>query len=86
MAYIYYLNNNSGISDCKKLPEIVISIFSNQDRRAELEGLDLAIERQKTSLISMKEGEKILLAEREAARSQLKALRNSNRDKGTRRK
>ena len=51
-----------------------------------MEGLDLAIERQKASLISMKEGEKILLAEREAARSQLKALRNSNKDKTARRK
>ena len=86
MWNILNIFNHCGISDYRKLAEIVISIFSNQDRRAELEGLDLAIERQKASLISMKEGEKILLAEREAARSQLKALRNSNKDKAARRK
>ncbi len=46
-----------------------------QDRRAELEGLDLAIERQKGSLTQMRESEHILLAEREAARKELAALK-----------
>ncbi len=57
-----------------------------QDRRAELEGLDLAVERQKASLTAMKEAEKVLKMERETARSQLEALRRSNKDGGARRK
>ncbi len=57
-----------------------------QDRRGELESLDLAVERQKASLTAMKEAEKVLKMERESARSQLEALRRSNKDRGARRK
>ena len=56
-----------------------------QARRGELESLDLAVERQKSSLRLMKETEKSLLSEREAATKELKNLRK-NRTREEKRK
>ena len=52
-------------------------ICSLQARRGELESLDLAIERQKSSLRKMKETEKFLMSEREAAKKELKDLKKN---------
>ena len=52
-----------------------------QDRRDELEGLDLAIERQKRSLKEMKREERGLKRERTDARSELEKLREKNTKK-----
>ena len=48
---------------------------SLQARRDELEGLDLAVERQKRSLRGMRDTERELLAQREAARQELQQLK-----------
>ena len=52
-----------------------------QDRRDELEGLDLAIERQKRNLKDMKREEKGLKRERTGARGELEILRDKNTKK-----
>lgn len=49
-----------------------------QDRRDELEGLDLAIERQKRNLWEMKQEEKDLKQDRKDARGELEGLRRKN--------
>ncbi len=69
---------------CLRKLKFSFFFFLPQDRRAELEALDLAVEKQKASLASVKEAEKILLAEREAARVQLTALKLSNAEKDAR--
>ena len=61
-----------------------VSLF--QTRRAELEGLDLAIERQKQELHSMKESERVLLSQREAARDELRELKSGRDGRRSRRR
>ena len=56
-----------------------------EDRRDELKGLDLAIERQKQSLRGMKDPERRLLKQRQAARDELLALKQG-RDSSRRRR
>ena len=56
-----------------------------ENRRDELEGLDLAIERQKQSLRGMKDTERRLLKQRQAARDELLALKQG-RDSSRRRR
>ena len=51
---------------------------SLQARRDELEGLDLAVERQKRSLRGMRDTERELLAQREAARQELQQLKRGS--------
>ena len=48
---------------------------SLQARRDELEGLDLAVERQKRSLRGMRDTERELLEQREATRQELQQLK-----------
>ena len=50
----------------------------SQDRRDELEGLDLAIERQKHNLREMKAEERDLQRVKHDARSELDSLRRRN--------
>ena len=59
--------------------------FWVQDRRDELEGLDLAIERQKRSLRGMKDTERRLLQQREAAREELLSLKQGRESSRRRR-
>ena len=49
-----------------------------QDRRDELEGLDLAIERQKHNLQEMKAEERWLMRDKHDARTELENLRKRN--------
>ena len=56
-----------------------------QERRVELEGLDLAIERQKTNLKHMGEKERVLLSRKEQANAELESLRKE-RTRSERRK
>ena len=53
----------------------MLRVTSLQARRDELEGLDLAVERQKRSLRGMRDTERELLAQREAARQELQQLK-----------
>ncbi|KAI0228191.1 Centriolin [Lamellibrachia satsuma] len=50
-----------------------------KDRRAELEALDLAVGRQKSQLVHMREVERNLLGKREDAARELKELRRNNK-------
>ena len=55
-----------------------LASFILQERRDELEGLDLAIERQKRCLKDLKKEEKFLENERIAARDELQFMRHHN--------
>lgn len=57
----------------------MVAIF--QDRRTELEGLDLAIERQKRNLLEMKLEEKELRTDRKEALDELDYWRRKNNKK-----
>ena len=56
----------------------MLCVTSLQARRDELEGLDLAVERQKRSLRGMRDTERELLAQREAARHELQQLKQGS--------
>ena len=56
----------------------MLCVTSLQARRDELEGLDLAVERQKRSLRGMRDTERELLAQREAARQELQQLKQGS--------
>lgn len=49
-----------------------------KERRDELEGLDLAIERQKKSLKDLKREEKNLMSERQSAKEELELISREN--------
>ena len=67
------LGNNTEQKSHRLLLLIII-----QERRDELEGLDLAIERQQKHLKNMKAEEKQLQYERQAAREELSFMKDHN--------
>ena len=58
--------------------DLLTLIIIIQERRDELEGLDLAIERQQKHLKNMKAEEKQLQYERQAAREELSFMKDHN--------
>lgn len=50
----------------------------HQERRSDLEGLDLAIERQKKDMRRMKKDERSLLLDKNAAQEELAILKSRN--------
>ena len=68
------LNTNTS----QKSYRLLLLIIVIQERRDELEGLDLAIERQQKHLKNMKAEEKQLQYERQAAREELSFMKDQN--------